>query len=166
MEALVLREMVEDDLAVFFEHQREPAAVHMAAFTSADPADRDAFMVHWGKLLDAEGLIRRTVVVEGGVAGMVVGFESDGVPEVTYWLGEAYWGRGLATRALRRFLQEDRRRPLYARAAKDNAGSIRVLENCGFVWFGEAAGYAPARGEVIAEVVYRLGDRGPSAPRS
>jgi RimJ/RimL family protein N-acetyltransferase len=89
--------------------------------------------------------------------GGVVGFESDGVPEVTYWLGEAYWGRGLATRALRSFLQVDVRRPLYARAAKTSVASVRVLEKCGFVRTGEEAGYAQARGEVIPDVVYRLG---------
>jgi RimJ/RimL family protein N-acetyltransferase len=157
MEALVLREMVEDDLAVFYEHQREPAAVFMAAFTSADPADREAFWDRWRKLLAAAGLIRRTIVVDGAVAGMVVGFEGEGVTEVTYWLGEAYWGRGLATRALRSFLRVERRRPLHARVAKDNLASLRVLEKCGFVRTGEEAGFAQARGKVIAEVLYRLG---------
>ena len=45
-EALLLREVVESDLAVFFEYECDPEAVHMAAFTPQDPADHDAFMAH------------------------------------------------------------------------------------------------------------------------
>ena len=47
-------------------------------------------------------------------------------------------------------------RPLYARAAKDNIGSRRVLEKCGFAVVGEDKGYAHVRGEEIEEVVLRL----------
>ena len=47
-------------------------------------------------------------------------------------------------------------RPLYARAAKDNIGSRRVLEKCGFVVIGEDKGYAHARGMETEEVVLRL----------
>ena len=36
-------------------------------------------------------------------------------------------------------------RPLYTRAAKDNIGSIRVLEKCDFVITGDDKGYAAAR---------------------
>ena len=37
-----------------------------------------------------------------------------------------------------------RERPVYARAAKDNAASLRVLEKCGFTITGEGAG-SPTR---------------------
>ena len=47
-------------------------------------------------------------------------------------------------------------RPLYARAAKDNIGSRRVLEKCGFVICGEDKGFAHARGAEIEEYVLRL----------
>ena len=46
--------------------------------------------------------------------------------------------------------------PLYARAAKDNIGSRRVLEKCGFAVVGEDTGYAHARGVETEEVVLRL----------
>jgi RimJ/RimL family protein N-acetyltransferase len=48
------------------------------------------------------------------------------------------------------------KRPIYGRAAKDNIGSIRVLEKCGFEKVGEDRGFANARGEEIAEVIMRL----------
>ena len=47
-------------------------------------------------------------------------------------------------------------RPLHARAAADNAGSIRVLEKCGFVVTGSGRGFANARGEEIDEVLLAL----------
>ncbi|GIN95995.1 hypothetical protein J6TS1_18650 [Siminovitchia terrae] len=43
-------------------------------------------------------------------------------------LGKEYWGKGIATNALREFLKHVTIRPLYARAAKDNAGSLKVLK--------------------------------------
>src|SRR4029079_18473427 len=45
---------------------------------------------------------------------------------------------------------------LYARAASDNAASIRVLTKCGFRVVGEGRGFAHGRNEDIEEVVRRL----------
>src|SRR6516162_4685906 len=39
---VMLRDVSETDLEIFFDHQRDPAANHMAAFTAKDPADRTA----------------------------------------------------------------------------------------------------------------------------
>jgi RimJ/RimL family protein N-acetyltransferase len=44
-------------------------------------------------------------------------------------------------------------RPLYARAARDNVASLRVLEKCGFVQVGTSRGWANARGEVVDEIL-------------
>ena len=41
-----LRDVTESDLPTFFEQQLDPAANHMAAFTSRDPADEEAFLGH------------------------------------------------------------------------------------------------------------------------
>ena len=46
--------------------------------------------------------------------------------------------------------------PLYARAASDNAASIRVLTKCGFRIAGEGRGFAHGRNEETDEVVLRL----------
>ena len=58
--------------------------------------------------------------------------------------------------ALAEFLKEQTTRPIYARAAKDNIGSLRVLHKCGFAIIGEDKGYANARREVIDEYVLEL----------
>jgi RimJ/RimL family protein N-acetyltransferase len=153
---LVLRDVVESDLSLFFAHQQDPVAVHMAAFTAKDPADRDAFMAHWSRLVSSDGVLLRTITLDGEVIGHIGSWSQDGERELTYWLAGAYWGRGLATRALAAFLEEETTRPLYARAAQDNTGSIRVLEKCGFLVTGADRGYANARGEEIDELIFEL----------
>ena len=148
----VLREVTEDDLPFFFEHQREPEAVRMAAFPSRD---REAFMAHWRKILAGEGT-ERTVLSEGRVAGNIVCFERDGKHLVGYWIGSEFWGRGLATEALREFLTEVTRRPLHAYVATTNLGSIRVLEKCGFTLVGYETEHDEALGEKIEEALFVL----------
>jgi RimJ/RimL family protein N-acetyltransferase len=66
------------------------------------------------------------------------------------------WGHGFATRALQEFLQVEATRPVYARAASDNAASIRVLTKCGFRIVGEGREFAHGRNEDTDEVVLRL----------
>ena len=151
-----LREVTDTDLPIFYSHQQDKEAVHMAAFTPKDPSDRAAFDAHWAKIRASDSVINRTVEVNGQVAGHVASFEMFGDREVTYWIDRKFWGQGVATAALRAFLELDATRPIHGRAAKDNIGSIRVLEKCGFVLIGEDKGFANARQQEIAEVVLKL----------
>jgi len=153
---LVLRAVQARDLDHFFAQQRDTVARHMAAFTSADPDDRAAFDAHWARITADPGIVNRTIEAGGTVVGHVASFEQGGEREVTYWIDRAHWGRGIATRALRLLLAELPMRPLRARAAADNAASIRVLTNCGFVVCGTDRGFAAARGAEIDEVLLRL----------
>lgn len=151
--SISLRPVLLDDLPTFFEHQRDPEGVRMAAFTAKDPEDRAAFDAHWRWILNNEDILARAILVDGALAGTVSSYGPAHKKEITYWLGREYWGRGIATAALREFLKEQTTRPLYARAAKDNVGSLRVLEKCGFAIIGEDRGYASGRGEEIEEYV-------------
>ena len=126
---IALRDVIPDDLPVFFEYEREPEANEMAAFP---PRERDAFMAHWDKILPDDTKITKTVLVDGRVAGNIGSWEEHGRREIGYWIGKEFWGRGVATTALRLFLDLVTTRPLYAFAAKHNVASIRVLEKCGF----------------------------------
>lgn len=153
-----LREVRESDLPIFFEQQLDPSANSMAAFTVKDPSDRQAFTAHWNKILGDEGITIMTILFDGDVAGSILSHGwFGGEPEVSYWLGKEYWGEGIATEALAAFLDHIKRRPLYARAAKDNIASVRVLEKCGFTICGYDRGFANARGEEIEEVILKLG---------
>jgi RimJ/RimL family protein N-acetyltransferase len=154
-----LRAVLTSDLPVFFEQQLDPDANWMAAFTAENPADRAAFMIHWSGVLADNTITVRTILFDGEVAGHVLQFDRMGYPEVGYWLGKAFWGKGVATRALSQFLKHIRARPLYARAAKDNVASLRVLAKCGFAICGEDSAFSDARGVDVDEFVLRLDAR-------
>jgi RimJ/RimL family protein N-acetyltransferase len=144
----VLRDVVESDLDVLFEHQREPEANEMAIFPARD---RESFDAHWRRILADDSVIKKTIVVDGQVAGNIGCWAQDGRRFVGYWVGKDFWGKGLATRALREFVGEIETRPLHAWVASSNVGSIRVLEKCGFVRVG-------SRTTDVEELLYELGD--------
>ncbi|TKT00129.1 GNAT family N-acetyltransferase [Streptomyces lasalocidi] len=152
---IALRAVHDSDLPVFFRQMNDPEALRMAAFTPKDPADRDAFEARWVRIR-ASDAVTRTVLADGDVVGSAAVYGSPGEREVTYWLDRAYWGRGIATSALRALLAEVTERPLYARTATDNTGSLRVLEKCGFRVTGRASGFAEARGGETEEFVLVL----------
>ena len=154
---LLLRDVVDADLPLFFEFQLDQAANYMAAFIARDPTDRNAFTAHWKKILADPTTINQTIVCDGEVVGSIASYVESGRAEVTYWIGRAYWGKGIATQALTAFLANiNPTRPIYARVAKDNLGSRRVLEKCGFLVIDQMKGYANARGEEIEELLLEL----------
>lgn len=156
---LRLRNVVNADLPIFFAHQLDPEANRMAAFTAKDPTNQANFMAHWHKILAEKTNIIQTILCNGQVVGSVSSYEEEGKPEVTYWLGKDYWGKGIATWALSEFLAHmNQARPIYARVAKDNLGSRRVLEKCGFTITGESKGFANARGQEIEELLLTLAE--------
>jgi RimJ/RimL family protein N-acetyltransferase len=136
---LVLREIEDRDLGVLFEHSTDPDAIRMAAFTSPEADDRASFDRRWARLRSDVSTTNRVIEIDGRVVGHIASFDLEGHREVTYWIGREDWGRGLATRALQEFLQPDATRPLYARAASDNAASIRVWTKCGFLSWARGA---------------------------
>jgi len=153
-----LREVQDEDLATLFEQWADPVAAHMAAFTSPDHMDRDAFERRWSRLRADETIINRAIVVDDEVAGSIGSWGEPGDREITYWIGRSYWGKGIATCALAAFLGVDTSRPLRARVAYDNVASRRVLEKCGFRVIATDRGFAEARSGEIEEFVLRLAD--------
>ncbi len=153
---VTLRDIIESDLPIFFIQQQDPDANHMAAFTSRDPSDRHAFDLHWAKIMSDETIVNKTILYNGEIAGNIAKFTMFGQPEVGYWIGKEFWGKGIATQALAAFLDVIPTRPLYAAAAKDNAGSLRVLQKCGFAVTGYGRAFAEARREEIDEAYLEL----------
>jgi len=151
-----LRGVTPSDRDVFFAMEQDTIAIDMAAFTAEDPTDRTTFDAHWDRILASDSVTMRTVLGGGEVAGTVGSYVMDGDREVTYWIGRPHWGQGIATDALRLFLAIDSTRPMHARVAADNTGSIRVLRKCGFTITEETTGFAHGRGEIIAEHVMTL----------
>jgi len=153
MAGLVLRDVHRDDLPTLFEHQRDPVAIRMAGYR---PRSLEAFMEHWEKILLNPSVIKLAVVWDDEVVGNIVVFDVGENRAVGYWLGNAYWGKGIATNALNELLQRELQRPLFAYVAAHNAASRRVLEKCGFVTLGGVStpeGFSPLDGE---ELLMRL----------
>ena len=157
---IALREVEDADLDILFDQMRDPEAVHMAAFTAKDPNDRAAFDAHMRKVRTLPENLVRAVTLDKEFVGTVGSFIIDGETEVTYWINRRYWGRGIATRALELLLEIETTRPLHARAASDNPGSLRVLAKVGFVQIGTEMAFANARGDEIEETILLL--EGPS----
>jgi RimJ/RimL family protein N-acetyltransferase len=62
----------------------------VAAFTAADPHDRDAFDERWRRLRQSETMTVRTIEADGVVVGSIGSWDNDGKREVTYWLGRKH----------------------------------------------------------------------------
>lgn len=78
--------------------------------------------------------------------------------EVGYWLGEPFWGRGIATEALaaitRHAIDTHRLTRLFAVVFDYNAASARVLEKCGYQLEARLPRSAIKNGRVIDQLQY------------
>ena len=90
--------------------------------------------------------------------------------EIGYWLGEAYWGRGIATEAVRAVtahaFREHGLRRLFAVPFAWNGASARVLEKAGYTLEGRMRQSAVKDGEVVDQLLYAaVRDEWPSSGR-
>lgn len=145
----MIRTVEPDDIAIFYDHQDDQVASEMAAFPARDRAAHEA---HWAKILIDDAVIARTIVDGDLVVGNIGSWVADGEREIGFWVGRQHWGGGYATEALAAYVAEVRERPLLARVAEHNVGSIRVLAKCGFVVVGEEQ----HAGDPVKEIVLRL----------
>ena len=80
--------------------------------------------------------------------------------EIGYWLGEAYWGRGIATEALRAVtafaFEAHGLVRLFAGVFAWNTASMRVLEKAGYVREGVLTQSAIKDGKIIDQVLYAI----------
>ncbi|WP_202532723.1 GNAT family protein [Streptomyces sp. SID3212] len=138
-EQVRLRDVEPADLEVLFVQQHDPEALRRSRFP---PRERDVFMAHWttNVLGNPTGFVQ-AVTVDGELAGNVLAWWDEGCRSLGYWLGRRYWGRGIGSRAVALFLEEEKARPLYADSFVGNTASVRLLEGLGFrrtdtVWYG------------------------------
>ena len=151
-----LRDLDDDDLDAIFEMMRDRTAVEMAAFTAADPDDRDAFDAWIARERTASEVATYVVTENGGFAGTAALFSVEGDREVTYWIARHAWGRGVATEALRILISREAERPLFARVAAHNAASLAVLTKVGFTEVSRDIDFAPGVGREVEEIVLVL----------
>ncbi len=80
--------------------------------------------------------------------------------EIGYWLGEPFWGQGIATKALRAlteyaFANLDLIR-LYGSVFEWNPASVRVLEKAGYTYEGRRRKAVTKDGKTIDELMYAI----------
>jgi RimJ/RimL family protein N-acetyltransferase len=80
--------------------------------------------------------------------------------EIGYWLGEEFWGRGIATEALKAvtehaFNEYDLCR-LYAHVFEWNQASARVLEKAGYEFEGRLRKSVTKDGKTIDQLMYAI----------
>jgi RimJ/RimL family protein N-acetyltransferase len=150
---ILLRDVIDSDLPIFFEQQLDLEATQMADFPARD---KDGFFNHWTRILADKNNILRTILFEGQVAGNIVSWEQSGQRLVGYWIGREFWGMGIATRALSEFLNDVKERPLHACVAEHNVASIRVLEKNGFEIIGKNKYFSSAQGMDLEELILKL----------
>lgn len=120
---------------------------------------------HWLSIASAPGpSIHLAIELYGQAVGGIGVIASGGIGRYTgqfgYWLGEAIWGRGVATAAARALAAHALARPRFARLEASvfawNAASMRVLEKVGFVREGILRKSAFKDGRLIDSVIYAL----------
>ena len=118
------------------------------------PRDAEIFL---DRMAAADRAREATFAIEDrieGVVGILALDQSGGLgPEIGYWVGRPYWGRGIASEAARAALSwaggEWRKRVVVAGHFADNPASARVLVKAGFLYTGEVQRRRSlARGEI------------------
>ena len=151
-----LRPTTVADLDILFQFQLDLEGRHLAAFMSQDSTHKEAYLAKYTRLLNDPTVNNQTIIADSEIVGSIAKFVMEGDAELTYWIDRQFWGKGVATNALKNFLNLETARPLFGRVAFDNLGSQKVLENCGFIKIGTDRGFANARQTEIEEFIYRL----------
>ena len=152
MANIQLRPTVVADLEQLYLFQQDIDARYMAAFVRDET--QEAFITRHAEYLNDPTKNTQTILVDNVIIGSVAKFMIENDAEITYWIDKAWWGKGIASKALSAFLEIETTRPIYGRAAFDNIGSQKVLEKCGFVKTGTDSGFANARQQTVEEYIY------------
>jgi [ribosomal protein S5]-alanine N-acetyltransferase len=123
--------------------------------------ERDA--EQWVEIATNSGRsVHLAITLAGKAVGGVGAIAGQGIAERTaqfgYWLGEAYWGRGIASAAAAAFVTDLERQHAFARLEAPvfewNPASMRVLEKVGFFREGILRRSVSKDGELIDSVMY------------
>ncbi|MEO7478703.1 MAG: GNAT family protein [Lysobacteraceae bacterium] len=140
-EGFVLRSWDASDVDDLVFHANDPqVSRHLGERFPYPYTEQDAqlFVAH---ALHLQGEKTFAIEINGRACGGIGLHPGEGVErhsaELGYWLGRAYWGEGVATKAVRALvphaLRELKLYRLQARVFADNPASMRVLERCGFI---------------------------------
>lgn len=98
----------------------------------------------------------QTIIIENIIVGSIGKFERENTVEITYLIDKNLWGQGIATAALKQFLNIETSRPIIGRVVFDNFGSQKVLEKCGFIKIGTGIYFSNSQQIDTQEIIYEL----------
>jgi [ribosomal protein S5]-alanine N-acetyltransferase len=161
---LVLRPFTEADAALLFEHARNPNVTRFTLWDAHKTIDDTlTFIRDYAALRYAEGLADPyaiTVIPDPrpiGACGCFWASHPNRTMELGYWIGEPFWGKGIAAEASRPVIdvafREFEAERLQARVIAGNTASSRVLEKLGFRYEGTLRASLFRRG-VFEDVLY------------
>lgn len=156
--SISLRPTTELDLELLFQFQLDHEGCYLAAFMPVDYNNKAKYIEKYTTLINNPTVHNQTICLDNIVVGSIAKFVLNEEAEVTYWIDRKYWGKGIASEALRIFLEIEKTRPLYGRVAFDNFGSQKVLKKCGFTKIGIDRGYTGARKKEIEEFIFQLNE--------
>jgi len=157
-----LREWTPDDAASLARHANNPRIAGMMRDTFPFPytlEDACRFIV---TAMDTAPHLYLAIDVGGEAVGGIGIQPLEDVrrrtAEIGYWLSESFWGRGIATDAVRSLVPVAFERygivRLQAGIFSTNPASMRVLERCGFAREAVHARAITKNGALLDEVVY------------
>jgi RimJ/RimL family protein N-acetyltransferase len=137
---ITLREYADSDLERLVQLANSENVSRYLVYTFPYPytlADADWWIGAGSKKNDG---IARVIEYQGVFVGNIGIRPQNGwrehLGEIGYWVGEDYWGKGIATAALLQMTEYGFNtrhfRKLYATALAPNIASMRVLEKCGY----------------------------------
>ncbi|WP_247682409.1 GNAT family protein [Pseudoalteromonas sp. MMG013] len=136
---IILRNMCNDDKQHLVEYLNDPTVTKYLSSKIPSPYTV-ADATWWIDIGSKEHAIVRAITYNGvfcGVIGVYAqAFEYAHSAEVGYWVAKPYWGKGLATQALRLFTDEvfnsTQITRIFNPVSEPNTASMRVLEKVGY----------------------------------
>lgn len=172
MPTCVVRSWLLSDAAAIARHADNPKIGRNLRDGFPSPYTVDDARSFIERAMELQPLCRFAIVVEGEAAGSI-GFtlranvERVGA-EIGYFLGEAHWGKGITTDAVRAVtayaIRAHGLTRVYAVPYAGNAASFRVLEKAGYAREGRMRRSAIKDGDVVDQLLYAYVVQEPGNP--
>ena len=160
---LILRPWREEDAPALYCEARDPQVGPGAGWKPHASLEESREILR--TVLSAPGTFAVILRETGEPVGSVGVFptelpEGKGESETGYWIGRAYWGRGLipeAVRELQRWCFEERgKERIWCGRFPENGKSRRMVEKCGFTYVCQEKPRAWPSGEMHSSRMYAL----------
>lgn len=156
-----LRPLEPADLGAIYalQHEKEGA---LLAGVEGEFLDEETFRAKMEAAISdqTEDLTIFALISDDKMAGYIGCFQgSGGKWQLSYWLAQAFWGRGIATAALAHMLKTlppvVLGQPIYAAVIDGNVASVRLLEKFGFIGYKKRMFRSAAHGEMKQQTLFR-----------